>query len=152
MTNTIAQIGLTIFGCAAIWFVGRKESWRRWGFIFGMLSQPFWFYTAWKHEQWGIFILCLWYTYSWGQGIWNFWVPDWKAPPEYARVGNTALALKKIQDNRALYFRDAGQWSVKTVRKGWSYYVDDENMGHLQGEKVHRISQKDWTKDNEGYL
>jgi hypothetical protein len=67
-----AQIGIMVFGCSAIWIVGRKEHWRKWGYAFGMCSQPFWFYTAYAHEQWGILILSLWYTYSWGQGIYNF--------------------------------------------------------------------------------
>lgn len=68
------QIGIMLFGCSAIWVVGRKEKWRRWGYILGLCSQPFWFYSAYQAEQWGILCLCLWYTYSWGQGIWNFWI------------------------------------------------------------------------------
>jgi len=70
----LSQIGILIFGCSAVWFVGRKENWRRWGFILGLCSQPFWLYTSIVHEQWGIAILSFWYTYSWCQGIWNFWI------------------------------------------------------------------------------
>ena len=68
------QIGILIFGCTAVWLVGRKEQWKRWGYICGMCSQPFWFYSAYQAEQWGIFLLCVWYTYSWGQGVWNYWI------------------------------------------------------------------------------
>lgn len=70
----IDQIGITIFGCSAIWLVGRKEHWKRWGYILGMCSQPFWLWAAVKAEQWGIVLLTFWYTYSWGQGIWNYWI------------------------------------------------------------------------------
>lgn len=72
--NICCQVWIVIFGCAAVWFVGRREKWSRWGYVLGLLSQPAWFYTAIKHEQWGIVILCAWYTYSWGQGIYNYWL------------------------------------------------------------------------------
>lgn len=69
----IIQIGILLFGVPAIWFVSRKEKWKRWGYIFGLCSQPFWMYSAITNEQWGIFILTLFYTYSWIQGIYNYW-------------------------------------------------------------------------------
>ena len=69
---SFAQIGIMIFGCSAIWLVGRREDWRKWGYALGLCSQPFWFYTAYTHAQWGILILSLWYTYSWAQGAYNF--------------------------------------------------------------------------------
>lgn len=37
-------------------------------------SQPFWFYATWKAEQWGIFALCFFYTYSWARGL-RQWLP-----------------------------------------------------------------------------
>ena len=70
----IEQIGIALFGCSGIWFVSRKEHWKRWGYILGMLGQPFWVWSALKAEQWGILFLTAWYTYSWGQGIWNYWI------------------------------------------------------------------------------
>ena len=70
----ISQIAIAIFGASAIWFVGRKEHWKRWGYIFGLISQPFWFYTAYTNEQWGILAMCLFYTYSWLQGFINYWI------------------------------------------------------------------------------
>lgn len=74
MKIDICQIGILIFGCSAVWFVGRKERWKRWGYILGLCSQPFWFWTTITHEQYGIALLSLWYTYSWGQGIYNYWI------------------------------------------------------------------------------
>lgn len=70
----INQVFILLSSCSAIWFVGRKEEWKRWGYIFGMIGQPFWLIETFKGEQWGIFVVCLWYTYSWGQGIWNYWI------------------------------------------------------------------------------
>lgn len=67
--QVIAQIGIMVFGCSAIWLIGRKESWSRWGFVMGLLSQPFWFWSAYQAEQWGIFLVCCWYLYSWVQGF-----------------------------------------------------------------------------------
>lgn len=72
--DELIQISLLLFSGTAIWFIGRKEKWKRWGYIFGLLGQPFWFIETIKNEQWGMFFLCLWYTYSWGQGIWNYWI------------------------------------------------------------------------------
>lgn len=74
MMEIICQIWIVCCGATAIWFVGRLERWKRWGYIFGLLSTPAWFYTTIKHEQWGIFILAFFYTYAWIQGIYNYWV------------------------------------------------------------------------------
>ncbi|MDT8447413.1 MAG: hypothetical protein RRB13_11030 [bacterium] len=79
LLDNISQTFILVVGAAAIWLVGRREAWKRWGYIFGMITQPFWFYTTIRAEQWGLFALSLWYTYSWGQGIYNYW---FKAQPE----------------------------------------------------------------------
>jgi hypothetical protein len=53
-------------GVIAVWLTqDKRESWRRWAPIFGLLAQPFWFYAAWKAEQWGIFAITTLYTYAW---------------------------------------------------------------------------------------
>ena len=74
MDKIICQVWIMVFGCSAIWFVGRLESWKRWGYILGIMSQPAWLYTSIKHEQWGIAALSMWYAYSWGQGVYNYWI------------------------------------------------------------------------------
>jgi len=43
MLDTISQIGIFIFGVLGIILVARKN---KWGFVFGLLSQPFWYITA----------------------------------------------------------------------------------------------------------
>jgi len=70
----IIQAGIMIFGASAIWVVGRKESWSRWGYILGLMGQPFWIAAALQSDQYGILIMTVFYTYAWGQGIWNHWL------------------------------------------------------------------------------
>lgn len=74
MIGILAQIWIGVFGIAAIFCVSRLEKWRRWGYIFGMIYQPAWYITTYLNEQWGILFLSLFYTYSWGQGIYNYWI------------------------------------------------------------------------------
>lgn len=76
--NTISQVAIFIFGGLAIWFVGRKEDWKKWGYICGLLSQPFFFYATIYNEQWGMTILNVVYLYGWCQGIYNYWIKNEK--------------------------------------------------------------------------
>lgn len=70
----IVQILIFILSASAIWFVGRKEKWSRIGYILGLCSQPFWFYSTIVTEQWGMLCLTIFYTYSWVQGIYNYYI------------------------------------------------------------------------------
>ncbi len=69
------QIAIGFTGVVAIWLSQQsKEEWKKYACIFGMIGQPFWFYSAYKAQQWGIFILCFFYTYSWIMGFYNNWI------------------------------------------------------------------------------
>lgn len=69
--DTLSQIGITLFGIGAIVLVARKN---KWGFVLGLLSQPFWFTTAFLNDQWGIMAINLIYAGTWTYGIYNwFW-------------------------------------------------------------------------------
>lgn len=71
----IEQIGIAFTGVVAIFLANdHRESWRRWAPVFGLLGQPFWFYTAYKAQQWGVFMLCVLYGLNWLRGFWNHWV------------------------------------------------------------------------------
>ena len=73
--NEVAQIGIAIFGVTAIWLSQQScHKRRRWACIFGLASQPFWFYSAWVAEQYGIFALSFLYAWSWGVGFKNNWL------------------------------------------------------------------------------
>ncbi len=64
--DIISQFGIAIFGISSIILVARKN---KWGFVLGLLSQPFFIITSYINKQWGIFILSLVYTISWIYGI-----------------------------------------------------------------------------------
>lgn len=71
----IDQIAIALFGAFAAWCSQeRRESWRRWACIFGMLGQPFWFYASWKASQWGIFAVSVLYGAAWLRGLWVYWL------------------------------------------------------------------------------
>jgi len=67
--NLISQVGITIFGIMAIILVAKKN---KWGFVFGLISQPFWFMTAYLNKQWGVLFLSVVYTFSWCLGIYEW--------------------------------------------------------------------------------
>lgn len=43
----------------------------RWGFVLGLAAQPFWFYTSFRHRQWGIFIASIFYALGWAMGVYR---------------------------------------------------------------------------------
>lgn len=72
---TIDQIIIFLTGMIAIWLVNdKRESYRKYSSIFGLLGQPFWFYTTYKAEQWGILFLTIFYTIAWGRGFYYSWI------------------------------------------------------------------------------
>lgn len=69
------QIGIAICGVTAVFLSqDSRATWRKWSCIFGLIGQPFWFYTAYTHEQWGIFALSFLYTFSWARGFKTNWI------------------------------------------------------------------------------
>lgn len=63
-----------LFGVSAVFLVGQKNPRiKRWGYVCGICAQPFWAWTAWSHEQWGILAMCLLYGGSWLNGLRNHW-------------------------------------------------------------------------------
>ena len=77
----IAQIAIAFTGVIAIWLTQSKSaSMRRFACIFGLSGQPFWFYSAITAEQWGIVVLCCFYTLAWARGVRNNWFPAHPAP------------------------------------------------------------------------
>ena len=69
------QILIAFTGVVAIFLSQQSnEKLKKYACLFGMAGQPFWFYSAYTNEQWGIFVLCVFYAYSWGLGIKNNWL------------------------------------------------------------------------------
>lgn len=71
--DTIAQIGIAIFGVTAIILVAKKN---KWGFVFGLASQPFWLVTSFLNKQWGVFFLSIIYVFSWALGVYEWFFKD----------------------------------------------------------------------------
>jgi len=69
------QLAIAFTGCIAIWFVNdKRQSYQKLASVFGLAGQPFWFYSAYVTEQWGILALTLVYTASWAKGFYNNWI------------------------------------------------------------------------------
>jgi hypothetical protein len=69
-----AQIGISVFGCAAFLMVTRET--RRLqiaGTICGLLSNPFWWMMVIATEQWVTIPLHLAYTYGWWSKAYRLW-------------------------------------------------------------------------------
>lgn len=73
--QTIAQIGIFIFGGASIVLVTRPNPrLARWGPVCGLLSTPFFLYSSITHLQWALTILTLIYALSWASAIYQTWI------------------------------------------------------------------------------
>lgn len=69
------QIAIAFLGVTAIFLSqSANASQRRYACLFGLAGQPFWFYSAYSAEQWGIFILCFFYTAAWARGVKSNWL------------------------------------------------------------------------------
>lgn len=71
------QLAIAITGCVAIWLANdQRQPWRKWASVFGLVGQPFWFYSAFIAEQWGILALSFVYTAAWVRGLAAFITED----------------------------------------------------------------------------
>ena len=70
----IAQIALVILGAGAIFLLAQKRGRvRRWGYIVGLLSEPFWVYSSLTAHQWGVVALTAWWAGFYAIGAVNNW-------------------------------------------------------------------------------
>ena len=54
---------------ASIWLVQRVDKRSVWGFVIGLIGQPFWIYATYKTQQWGMLGVSIWWGYWQFQGI-----------------------------------------------------------------------------------
>jgi len=93
MLNIFLQTGLFVFGASAIFLLARKN---KWGFVAGLISQPFWFATAIINNQWGLFFLNFVYLGSFAYGFYEWFLKDSKTKDK----NNSEISLddfKKIE-------------------------------------------------------
>jgi len=88
----IEQIAIAATGVTAIWLTQSKSAQaRRFACLFGLAGQPFWFAAAIAAEQWGIVILCCFYTVAWARGVWNSWLSPKRKGADGLTRGQRAL-------------------------------------------------------------
>ena len=51
----------------------KRDRIRRWGYIVGLASEPFWFWAAISADQWGVFWGSVVWTVIWIIGVYNHW-------------------------------------------------------------------------------
>lgn len=51
---------------------------KEWAGFVGLIGQPFWMYTAYQNDQWGIFVLSIIYALVWIRSIRKYWSFDGK--------------------------------------------------------------------------
>lgn len=70
----IEQSIIAITGVVAIFLTqSRDKKWQKYACLVGLVGQPFWMMATYQSEQWGMFVLTIFYTLAWLQGIRNFW-------------------------------------------------------------------------------
>jgi len=70
----VSQALIFILGVGSVGLVGSKNSRvRRWGYLCGVLQEPFWFYSTAYAGQWFIFASAFLYTAVWCRGLYNNW-------------------------------------------------------------------------------
>ena len=89
--NILSQIIIFIFGVSAI-FMSQSDvpKINRYACIVALIAQPFWFYTSWTHQQYGIFIMSFFYTVAWGIGLKTHW---FNSRPIIAGIGNEKIEM-----------------------------------------------------------
>lgn len=68
----ICQTGMLLFGVLAVWYLGyysEADPRRRWGFIFGLSSQPFWAIKSVIQHDWILLVITVLFTISWYNGF-----------------------------------------------------------------------------------
>lgn len=71
----IVQSAIVIFSCISITLFSSKTLYK-WGFVAGILGQPFWVYATFTTEQWGMLLVAVWFSISHLRGIFNHIVKE----------------------------------------------------------------------------
>lgn len=63
------QLAIAVLSLAAMAMIASTGSWHKWGFVVGLISQPFWILATWRARQWGMLTLSVLYVFVWIFGI-----------------------------------------------------------------------------------
>ena len=72
MAFKICRAGMLMLSCLAVWclvYYPEAHPRRKWGCIFGLLSQPFWAGYAYISDDWILLLITGLYTVAWIHGI-----------------------------------------------------------------------------------
>ena len=85
MIDVLAQAGIAILSPWAIVLVAKKN---KWGFVAGLLSQPFWFITAFINNQPGVLFVSIVYSLCWLFGVHEWFFKGKKQGQKKAAANN----------------------------------------------------------------
>ena len=126
------QLFIALTGGVAIWLTQQSRGdWKKYACLFGLVGQPFWFYSAYTAEQWGIFALTVLYTYSWCVGFYNSWIKRIESKVSRMAVGTLSLLVSRM---------DGGNWPAEgSLSKAHiRSLLTQVAEGDVTGEKAHR--------------
>jgi hypothetical protein len=69
LLDTISQYAIPLFTLSGIFLIARKV---KWGFLLALIAQPFWLFTSYIHDQWGVFFNTVVYTGIVLYGVYNW--------------------------------------------------------------------------------
>lgn len=84
----IEQIIIAVAGVLSVWLSqDKREEYRKWACIAGLLAQPAWMYATYQAGQWGIFALSFVYAADWLRGFYNHWYLPYRYEPAVFKSG-----------------------------------------------------------------
>ena len=110
------QTGIVILSCISAWLISSKGSWNKWGFVVGLASEPFWFYTTYTHEQWGLFAICFFFTWTHARGARRGFTKRTWGPPVPCRLLYCLRRTRK-RDIRRSWRMATYTWRLTYLRK-----------------------------------
>lgn len=71
--DQISQVAIIVLGVGASILIARKN---KLGVLMAFLSEPFWFATSYINKQWGVFLISILYTGTWGYAVYKWFKDD----------------------------------------------------------------------------
>lgn len=115
----IVQVFIAVTELIAIWLMQDKRvEYRKFAPIFGLLGQPFWFYSSFVADQWGAFVMCFFFTAAWIKGVKEYWYDtrnDRLSEDQYYEL--IVDAVEKIGTESRLDYKDYVKRVLKEALK-----------------------------------
>jgi hypothetical protein len=83
ISKMIEQVVIACTELTAMWLLQSKRvPMRKYSPIFGLLGQPFWFYSSYVSHQWGTFLLCFLFSAIWFKIFYDYWL----SPEDHRKI------------------------------------------------------------------